>query len=142
MTIARQSAASLFSQVDVSTTFQPHSTTSREDQAEILRDILTAQDRTNELLQELVGTLGAAQRQRANELKDWRAAHPQLADACRDAAESLTRVQVEFLDRMTEDVRHAGEDLLEGEFLLNEFICIPNWANAAACDSGSSRDAR
>jgi hypothetical protein len=122
MTMARQSAPSLFSQVDVSTTFHPNSTTSREDQVEILRDILTAQDRTNELLQELVSTLGTAQRQRMKELKDWRTAHPRLANACRDAAESLTQVQVEFLERMTEDIRHSGEDLLDGEYVLNEFI--------------------
>jgi hypothetical protein len=122
MTIARQSAPSLFSQVDVSTSFHPHPAHSREDQAEILRDILTAQDRTNELLVELVNTLGAAQRQRMNELKEWRAAHPELADACREAAEALTCVQVDFLDRMTDDIRSSSEDMLDGEYVLNEFI--------------------
>jgi hypothetical protein len=122
MTIARQSAPPLFSQVDVSTSFHPHSASPREDQTELLRDILTAQDRTNDLLEELVNTLGAAQRQRMTELKDWRAAHPRLAVACREAAESLTQVQVEFLERMTDDIRASSEDLLDGEYVLNEFI--------------------
>jgi hypothetical protein len=122
MTIARQSAPPLFSQVDVSTAFHPHSVTPREDQAELLRDILTAQDRTNELLEELVNTIGTVQRQRMTELKEWRAAHPKLALACREAAEALTHVQVEFLDRMTDDIRSSSEDLLDGDYVLNEFI--------------------
>jgi hypothetical protein len=122
MTISRQNAPSLFSQVDVSTTFHPHPTSPREEHAELLREVLSAQDRTNELLEELVKTTGATQRQRASELNHWRNAHPELAIACRDAAEALTRVQVEYLDRMTEDINDAGDEMVGGEFMLNEFI--------------------
>jgi hypothetical protein len=122
MTIARQSPPPLFSQVDVSTAFQPHASSPREEQAELLRDILTAQDRTNDLLEELVNTMGATQRQRQTELNQWRNAHPELATACRDAAEALTRVQIDFLDRMTFDINDSGEDMVDGEFVLNEFI--------------------
>jgi hypothetical protein len=74
------------------------------------------------LLEDLVNTLGTAQRQRMTELREWRAAHPQLADSCREAAEALTSVQVEYLERMTEDIKSSGEDLLGGEYVLNEFI--------------------
>jgi hypothetical protein len=123
MSITRQNVPPLFSQVDVSTSFHPHGpASSREDQAELLREILTAHDRTNDLLEELVNTMSAAQKQRATELNQWRNAHPALAAACREAAEALTRVQIEFLDRMTEEINDTGDDMVGGDFMLNEFI--------------------
>jgi hypothetical protein len=121
MTLTRQNAPPLFSQLDVSTAFHPH-TSSAEDPAQLLREILAAQDRTNELLEELVHTTGATQKQRANELNQWRNAHPELAAACREAAESLTKVQIEYLDRMTEEINDTSDDMVGGEFMLNEFI--------------------
>src|SRR6187431_390938 len=123
MSIARRPAPSLFSQVDVSSaTHSQAVTNAREDQTELLREILAAQDRTNDLLEELGSSLAANQKQRANELNQWRNAHPALASACREAAEALTRVQIEYLERMTEEINDTSEDMVEGEFLLNEFI--------------------
>jgi hypothetical protein len=119
----RQAAPPLYSQVDVSTGSHARPVLSpQEEQAELLREVLTAQDRTNELLEELIHTVGANQKQRANELNQWRSAHPDLASACREAAEALTRVQIEYLERMTEDVNETGDDMVGGEFLLNEFL--------------------
>jgi hypothetical protein len=92
------------------------------DQTALLREILSAQDRTNELLEELASTVAATQKQRANELNQWRNAHPALASACREAAEALTRVQIDYLDRMTEEINDTSEDMVDGEFMLNEFI--------------------
>lgn len=94
----------------------------QEEHIELLREVLSAQDRTNELLEELISTMASNQKQRAQELNQWKQANPQLADGCREAAETLSRVQVEYLDRMTEEINDAREDLLDGEFLLNEFI--------------------
>jgi hypothetical protein len=123
MTITRQNVPPLFSQVDVSTAFPPHgSASSREDQVELLREILAAQDRTNDLLADLLHTMSATQKQRATELNQWRNAHPALAAACREAAEALTRVQIEFLDQMTEEINDTGDEMVGGEFMLNEFI--------------------
>ena len=123
MSHQHESAAALFSQVDVTTGSPPQTVLSpREEHAELLRDVLAAQDRTNELLEELVGTLSAAHKQRANELTQWRKANPELADGCRTAAEALSRVQVEYLDRMTEEINDTGDELMDGEFFLNEFI--------------------
>ena len=121
MTSSRQPTPPLFSQLDVSTS---HSETysSREEPTELLREVLSAQDRTNELLEELVATMAATQKQRQNELTQWRNAHPALASACREAAESLTRVQIDYLDRMTDEINYNSEDMVEGEFMLNEFI--------------------
>jgi hypothetical protein len=95
---------------------------SREEQTELLREVLSAQDRTNELLEDLSGVLAATQKQRASELTQWRNAHPALASACREAAEALTRVQIEYLERLTEEINDTSEDMVEGEFLLNEFV--------------------
>lgn len=123
MTVSRRPAPSLFSQLDVSTSSAQQSVLSpREEQTELLREVLSAQDRTNELLEELANTMAATQKQRANELNQWRTAHPALASACREAAEALTRVQIEFLDRMTEEIHETSDDMIDGEFMLNEFI--------------------
>lgn len=123
MTSTRRPTPPLFSQVDVSTATHTHAVLSpREEQTELLREVLAAQDRTNELLEELVGTMAATHKQRVNELNQWRNAHPALATACREAAEALTRVQIEYLDRLTEEINDTSEDMVEGEFLLNEFI--------------------
>jgi hypothetical protein len=95
---------------------------SREEQTELLREILAAQDRTNEILEDLSTTMVATQKQRASELHQWRNAHPALAVSCREAAEALTRVQIEYLDRMTEEINETSDDMVEGEFMLNEFV--------------------
>ena len=84
--------------------------------------MLVAQDRTNELLEELVGALSAQNKNRAKELNHWRVANPALAESCREAAETLSSVQVEFLDRMTEEVNESKEELIYGDFLLTEFV--------------------
>ncbi len=115
--------APIFSQVDVTTGSSPRIIPSAgEEHIELLREVLSAQDRTNELLEELISTMASNHKQRAQELSQWKQANPDLANGCREAAETLSRVQVEYLDRMTEEINDANDDLLDGEFLLNEFI--------------------
>ena len=119
----KPSFAPLFSHVDVTTGAKsPTSVGPGEEQSELLREMLSAQDRTNELLEELVGALTAQQRQRNAELEKWRKANPDLAEGCREAAETLSGVQIDFLDRMTDEVRDSGEELAYGDFLLSEFV--------------------
>jgi hypothetical protein len=112
----------LYSQLDVSPAGRPREVASRDEQVNLLREVLNAQERTNELLEDLAGTMATQLKQRANELQNWRNAHPQLAEACREAAEALSRVQTEYLNRMTDDINEQSEDLVDGEFVLNEFI--------------------
>lgn len=88
----------------------------------LLRQLLAAQDRQNELLEEMVQQMGAAQRQRAGELNQWKQANPELARRCRQAAETLGRVQTQFLHNVTEEITDNAECLLDGEFMLNEFV--------------------
>lgn len=94
----------------------------RDEQSELLRHVISQQERTNDLLEELVGVMATREKQRANELNQWRNAHPQLSAACRQAAEALSRVQIEYLDRMTDEINDSSEDMVEGDFVLNEFI--------------------
>jgi len=88
----------------------------------VLREILSAQDRQNELLEELVGQLNSTQRQRANELGQWKQANPYLARDCRIAAEALSKVQTEYLSNLTQEINENYELLRDGEFMLNEFV--------------------
>lgn len=88
----------------------------------LLQQLVIGQDRANELLEELVDQMGAAQRQRANELGQWKQANPMLARKCQSAAEALSQVQTEFLDNLTYEVNDNFENMLDGEFVLNEFV--------------------
>ncbi|MCA9178871.1 MAG: hypothetical protein KDB14_30620 [Planctomycetales bacterium] len=88
----------------------------------LMRQMLAAQDRQNHLLEEVSQQLNAAQKQRSNELGQWKEANPKLAHSCRLAAETLSRVQTNFLNNLTEEVQDNEDNLLDGEFMLNEFV--------------------
>ena len=121
----RKPTPPLFTQVDITAGPMPGPAGGNGAEAEntrLLREILTAQDRQNELLEELVTQLSAAQKQRNQELGQWKAANPDLAQNCRVAAETLSRVQTEFLNTLTDEVRNNADVLLDGEFMLNEFV--------------------
>ncbi len=95
---------------------------SNDDIALLLQHLIAGQERQTELLEEMVQSANASQRQRANELGHWKEANPQLALRCRNAAEALSNVQTEFLYNLTEEINDNAEGFLEGEFLLNEFV--------------------
>ena len=120
----RQPTSPLFTQVDITAGPVGSSGSGGHDgeNTRLLREILTAQDRQNELLEELVSHLSTAQKQRNQELGQWKAANPELAQNCRLAAEALSRVQTEFLNTLTEEVTENAEVLADGEFMLNEFV--------------------
>lgn len=115
----------LFTQVDITAGAQLRPRDGAdvaEEQSGLLRSILAAQDRQNELMEELVNQLSGAQRQRNIELNQWKQANPELARNCRVAAETLSQVQVEFLGTMTNEINENSDALMEGEFMLNEFV--------------------
>jgi len=120
------STGTFYSQVDITAgarVSQPQSAdASSAEQIGLLRSMLAAQDRQNELLEELVNQLGAAQKQRAAELGQWKQANPELAGCCRQAAEALSQVQIEFLNTMTNDINENRDVLMDGDFMLNEFV--------------------
>jgi hypothetical protein len=117
---------SLFTQLDVSPSSQtaplPTAAAASLETNQLLRQLLTAQDRQNELLEEMISQVQASQRQRAGELGQWKQANPHLARRCRFAAESLSKVQTAFLENLTEEIEDNADGMLDGEFVLNEFV--------------------
>ena len=70
----------------------------------------------------MIEQMQQSQRQRSQELSQWKEANPLLARRCRAAAEALSQVQTEFLQALTSDVNGSYEDMLDSEFVLNEFV--------------------
>ncbi len=88
----------------------------------LLRQVVAGQEKQRELLEELVHHAAAQHKQRVAELGQWKKANPELARRCRTAAETLARVQNEFLEHLTDEVVDSEQNLLDGEFMLNEFV--------------------
>ncbi len=89
---------------------------------QLLHQLLIGQERQNELLEELVEQSHSTQKQRAVELRQWKDSNPILAKRCRAAAEALSEVQTEFLHKITCDINDNFENMVDGEFVLNEFV--------------------
>ena len=88
----------------------------------LLRELLQGQERQNKLLEDLIDQVGAVQRQRASELGQWRDANPELARRCRAAANALSQVQTQYLENLTEEVSENSDYLMDGEYMLTEFV--------------------
>jgi len=88
----------------------------------LLHQLVQGQERQNKLLEEILKQTNIVHRQRQYELGQWKQAHPELARHCKQAAETLSRVQNEFLQTLTEEVADSGDNLLDGEFMLHEFV--------------------
>ncbi len=88
----------------------------------LLRQVVAGQEKQRLLLEELVQHASAQHKQRVAELGQWKQANPELARRCRTAAETLARVQNEFLQNLTAEITENEQSLLDGEFMLNEFV--------------------
>jgi hypothetical protein len=88
----------------------------------LLRQLVQGQERTNQLLENVIGQMQVVHKQRATELGNWKEANPELAEGCRVAAESLTKAQTQYLQAITDEVNDQGENLADSEFMLNEFV--------------------
>ena len=91
-------------------------------QSELLSQLVKLQQQQIDLLSELVLATTGVQKQRNAEIQQWRESHPTVAKNCRHAAEILSRIQVEFLDCLTNEIIENEEALLEGGFMLQEFV--------------------
>jgi hypothetical protein len=114
-------SSSFFTHIDVST----HSAASVPTDHSVpglLSQLVAGQNRQNELLEQLIQQMNAAQRQRAQELGQWKQANPDLARRCRTAAETLGQIQTRFLETVTDEISDNGDCLMDGEFMLNEFV--------------------
>ena len=122
----RRSRPGFYSQIDVThgppVQNTPSGGSCTAEMVALLRELLAAQDRQNELMEEVATQLNANQRQRANELGQWKQANPGLARNCRIAAEALGKIQTEYLVSLTQEISENFETLRDGEFMLNEFV--------------------
>lgn len=89
---------------------------------QLLECLVEGQQRQNDLLEDMIEAMNASQRQRSAELGQWKQSNPHLSDRCRKAAEILSEVQTEFLESLTSEIEFNSDSLLEGEFMLNEFV--------------------
>lgn len=116
----------LFTHIDVTSDrsaeqVRPNETSSEEILG-LLRQMVHLQQRQSQAIEELTRQLAAQQKQRSQELAQWKEANPILAEDCRLAAETLGKVQTEFLQRLTDEVSENAECLIDGEFMLAEFV--------------------
>lgn len=100
----------------------PNSNDSQNEMVALLHQLVVGQDRQNELMEEMLEQMQNSQRQRANELNQWKDANPILARRCRAAAEALSQVQTEFLQTLTSEVNTSYEDMMDSDFVMNEFV--------------------
>jgi hypothetical protein len=86
---------------------------------DLLRELLAVQrDQLNQLR---ASTQDAGARWRAL-LARWRENFPQLPEACREALPILERAYGGILAALTEELRQNGEDALDSDFALQDFL--------------------
>jgi len=90
--------------------------------ADLLRRVIGEQEKSNALLQDLIGQMQVQQKGRADELGKWKQANPELSQRCREAAETLSEVQNEFLRGLTEEVENSEYGLRDSDYMLQEFV--------------------
>jgi hypothetical protein len=88
----------------------------------LLREMVAQQQRSCELLGELLNQVSLQQRQRTAELKAWREANPELAASCREAAESLSKVHTEFLATIAREASDNAEGFTDSDYALGDFL--------------------
>lgn len=88
----------------------------------LMEALVEGQSQQNQLLERLIAQMSAGQKARQHELGQWKESNPQLSQACRTAAETLNRVQSHFIERLTEEVNENEDCLLDGEFMMHEFV--------------------
>lgn len=88
---------------------------------ELLRQILEAQKEQNALLRHLIIANDGGLRWR-NFLNRWNEQYPEMAVGCKDVLPHLERAYMEMMNELTERLRDDGDDALDNEFTLGEFL--------------------
>jgi len=95
----------------------------------VSRQLLEAQQRQNQLLDQLLQVNkqvlqanNQANAQRQSELTQWRNAHPHLVRSCKQALETLSVVQTEFLQNLANEVEDSKDALSESDYVFSEFL--------------------
>ena len=74
------------------------------------------------LLEEISSHVSHNLRQRHAELTQWKEQHPEISQACRQAAETLAKVQAQYVQNITDEVYDGEEGLLHSDYMLGEFV--------------------
>lgn len=95
----------------------------------LTRQLIDSQQRQNQLLEQLLQVskqvlqnTNQANAQRQNDLTQWRNAHPKLVRSCKQALETLSGVQTEFLQTMADEVADQKDALSESEYVFSDFL--------------------
>jgi exonuclease VII large subunit len=95
----------------------------------LTRQLIDSQHRQNQLLEQLLQinkqvlqASNQANTQRQNELTQWRNAHPKLVKSCKQALETLSEIQTEFLQNLSDEVEDSKEGLAESDYVFTEFL--------------------
>ena len=88
----------------------------------LMREMIAAQDRQNELMETLISQISHAHQRKVLELAMWKKSNPQLSKFCRNAASKLERIQTDLVASIAEEVVYNSDSLLESEFGLSEFV--------------------
>ena len=100
----------------------PSSGSSSRVMVDLLKQLVIGQQQQSRMLEAMISNQEAASGGRNDDLNAWKDANPGLADKCRTAAETLSRVQSQFLESLVDEVNENEEYLVEGDYMMNEFI--------------------
>jgi hypothetical protein len=96
---------------------------------QLTRQLIETQQRQNQLLDQILQVnkqvlqaSNQANTQRQNELTQWRNAHPKLVRSCKEALETLSNVQTEFLQNLADEVADSKDSLSESDYVFTEFL--------------------
>jgi len=95
----------------------------------LTRQLIESQQKQNQLLDQILQVnkqvlqaSNQANSQRQNELTQWRNAHPKLVRSCKQALETLSNVQTEFLQTLADEVADSKDALTDSEYVFAEFL--------------------
>ena len=95
----------------------------------LTRQLIESQQKQNQLLDQILQVnkqvlqaSNQANSQRQSELTQWRNAHPKLVRSCKEALETLSTVQTEFLQNLANEVADSKEGLSDSEYVFSEFL--------------------
>jgi len=95
----------------------------------LTRQLIESQQKQNQLLDQILQVnkqvlqaSNQANSQRQNELTQWRNAHPKLVRSCKQALETLSNVQTEFLQNLADEVEDSKDALTDSDYVFTEFL--------------------
>ena len=89
---------------------------------ELLRQNIETQRQVLELTREAAQISRDQRSRQIAELERWQGAHDFVIDPCKDALGQLEQVHAALMGELTSYVREHHDDLMDGEFVLSDFV--------------------